>query len=125
MNEPMKAAKVFPPEPEIVEVNMTKLYGTVTTLVVASAGLTAANIALWRRTKKNREYVEALGDYVSKLVTETRCGNLAYQAILDGAGDVSQAEVDWSRSGSFDEDDPEFHDLVEAAGRKIRLDHEV
>jgi hypothetical protein len=113
MNEPLKAARVYPPEPDIVEVNMTKLYGTVAALVVASAGLTASNVFLWRKTKKNREYVEALGDYVSKLVTETSCGSAAYKAILEEAEGVTQAEVDWSTLGSFGDTHEE---------RRIRVD---
>jgi hypothetical protein len=91
-----KATKVYPPvEDDIVEVNMTGLYTTVGILSVATIGLTAATSYLWRKTKRNQEYLEALAEYVSRLVDETECGRVAYQAIVDDSAE-EDAPVDWS-----------------------------
>jgi hypothetical protein len=109
-----KASKVYPPvEDDIVEVNMTGLYTTVGVLSVATIGLTAATSYLWRKTKRNQEYVEALAEYVSRLVDETECGKVAYQSIVDGATD--EAPVDWSDEvGPYPEGEYEpRHSLVD------------
>lgn len=87
MSEQQKAAKVLPPpsEPEIIEVDMTSTYTVMGVLTVAVVGLTGTTAFLWRKTRVNAEYLEAIREYVSRLVTETDCGNKAYRSIVDGA----------------------------------------
>jgi hypothetical protein len=72
-------------EPDVIEVNMTTYVVVTTTLAITTVGLTAAVVKLWRRTKRNTELIEALGDYTAKLVNETDCGSEAYQLLVDGA----------------------------------------
>jgi hypothetical protein len=81
-----KATPIRPPMPEsaTVEVNMTAYVATTAALSVATAGLTAATVFLWRKTKRNTELLEAMGDYVAKLVNETDCGSTAYKLLVDG-----------------------------------------
>jgi hypothetical protein len=82
-----KATPIFPPDLEenVVEVDMTKLYVTVSVLAVASVGLTVSNVLLWRQTRRNKQYLEAMAELSNRLVNDTDCGSKAYALIIEGA----------------------------------------
>lgn len=100
--QPIQRAKpVYPPAPQqdIIEVDMTTTYVMLGLLGVGVAGLGASNFYLWRKTKKNGEYLEALREYVSRLVNETECGAMAYETLIDDF--ESETEVaDWSEDSA-------------------------
>jgi len=90
-----KATPIAPPvidEPSYVEVNMTALYATVGTLAVSTVGLAATTVVLWRRSKRNAEYLEALSEYTSRLVNQTKCGRQAYDSLVDEIEDDEATE---------------------------------
>ncbi len=78
-----KAAPVYPPQPESIDVDMTTVYTVMSLLTVSTVGLGISTTLLWRKARKNEEYITALGDYVSRLVKDTECGKVAYQTFLD------------------------------------------
>jgi hypothetical protein len=126
--EQQKAAKVYPPvldpEPGIIEVNMTTVYTTLGLLTATTAGLSITTAYLWRKTRRNEEYLEAIREYVSRLVTETKCGNMAYTSIVDGAAEEDALEdtVDWSDEvGVYPEEEEEATEkVIRRRARDIR-----
>jgi hypothetical protein len=106
-------------EPGIVDVDMTHVFTALGVLGVLTTGLTASTVYLWRKTKRNSEYLEALREYTSRLVLETRCGKMAYQSIVDGAAEEDRA-VDWSNEIDPFIDDEEEEDLVDQLKHKER-----
>lgn len=114
--EPQKATPVLPPEgflPKeeplttegVVEVNMTRYYAANVALTAATFGLTAATAYLWRKVKKQDEYMEAIREYTSRLINETRCGQAAYVTFLDDE-DLEDDTVNWNNEREpVDEDD--------------------
>lgn len=105
----LKARPVTPPEwaEGIVDVDMTKYYWGMVGLTALSTGLAGATAYLWRRVKRNDEYLEAIKEYTSRLVNETRCGNLAYSSLLDDMDLEDEGTVVWEKEYFLDEDDAE------------------
>ena len=79
-----KATPVQPPvREEIIEVDMTTTYFVMSALTVSTVGLGVTTAVLWRRSKKNEEKIEAISEYVSRLINRTEVGRVAYQTLID------------------------------------------
>lgn len=116
-----KATPVPPPatDEEFVDVDMTKMYYAVSALGIATAGLTASTVWLWRKVRRTEQHVEALAEFTSKMVNDTECGKAAYATLMDGAVLEDEEEpVDWS-----DEEVPS-QAVLEDEQRRIRVDKE-
>ena len=98
-----KAARVYPPEENVVEVDMTKFHLAMIALGITTTGLGAATAYLWRKVKKQDEQMEAVSEYLSRLINRTDCGRKAYETFLEDEG--LEAPVNWSESENIDEDD--------------------
>lgn len=102
----LKAARVFPkPEGHLeVEVDMTKHHLALVGLSVASVGLGATTAYLWRKVRKQDEHMEAVREYMSRLISETNCGRQAYDTFLEEEG--LEEPVNWANEREpVDEDD--------------------
>lgn len=102
----LKAARVYPkPDGHIeVEVDMTKHHLALVGLTAASVGLSATTAFLWRKVRKQEEHMEAVREYVSRLINETNCGRLAYDTFLEDEG--LEDTVNWANEREpVDEDD--------------------
>lgn len=100
--EPTKATPVHPPvapEVDVIDVDMTHVYTILGVLSVSTVALSASTAWLWKKTRKNEEYLEAMREYVSRLVNETECGQTAYATLLDEI-DTDEPPVDWSEDHS-------------------------
>ncbi len=106
MNEnTVKATPVRPPlpEPDIVEVNMTNVHAALVGLGFATATLAVSNVILWRKYRRNEGYMDAMKTYVARL-TDTECGAVAFQTLVDGAArEAADEATDWS---DFADDEP-------------------
>lgn len=122
--EQQKATPVQPPsdfkmpsaELRVVEVNMTYYYYTAVGLTLSTLGLGGFSTYLWRRLKRQEEYMEAIREYVSRLVNETNCGKSAYVSLLDEIEEVEQELVERKES---DADSLSFED--EEVDRNLSL----
>lgn len=93
---------------------MTRLHATVALIGAATASLAISHIVLWRKNRRNDEYMDAMKEYVSRMV-DTDCGRVAFQTIVDGAAEEEKEEdtgeaVDWS---DFSVDEPIPYDLTD------------
>lgn len=100
--EQQKATPIRPPayESEIVDVNMTSVYTTLGLLTFSTVTLGVSTALLWRKTRRNEEYLEAMREYVSRLVNETECGHTAYRTLIDEIETEDEPPVDWSEDHS-------------------------
>lgn len=100
--EQQKATPVRPPvhEPEIVDVDMTNVYTALGLLTFTASALGISTVLLWRKTRRNEEYLEAMREYVSRLVNETQCGHTAYRTLIDEIEEDDEPPVDWSEDHS-------------------------
>ena len=111
--EQQKATPILPPDLRVasspsvnlIEVDVTKQYYTMVGLSIVSAGLAGATAYLWKRVKKNDEYLEAIREYTSRLVNETRCGNMAYSSLLDDMELEDEGTVVWTKYAPDSEDE--------------------
>jgi len=106
----LKATPVVPPEAQhrhsgVVDVDMTNYYYGMMALSIMGAGLAGATAYLWKRVKKNDEYLEAIREYTSRLVNETRCGNMAYSSLLDDMELEDEGTVVWTKYAPDSEDE--------------------
>lgn len=108
-NGDLKAKPVLPPEEldtsgSAVEVNMTTYYLTNIALSAATVGLGAATAYLWRKVRKQDEHMEAVREYLSRLINETNCGKEAYVTFL--VDEDLEETVNWANEREpVDEDD--------------------
>lgn len=104
----LKAARVYPkPEGHLeVEVDMTKHHLALVGLSVASVGLGATTAYLWRKVRKQDEHMEAVREYLSRLINETSCGKGAYVTFLVDEDLDDEETVNWANEREpVDEDD--------------------
>lgn len=88
----------------VLEVNMTRYFAANVALGVATVGLSAATAYLARKVRKQDEYLEAIREYTSRLINETRCGRQAYDTFLEDEG--LEDTVNWANEREpVDEDD--------------------
>lgn len=101
-----KATPIHPPiiDPNlaIVDVDMTRVYWGLYTLGFTATTLAVSNVWLWRKHIKNEQYMEAMKEFVSRMV-KTDCGSEAYNTLLDGAALEDNEVADWS---DFDDEQP-------------------
>lgn len=116
--EQQKATPVYPPSAElkVVEVNMTYYYYTAVGLTLSTLGLTGVSTYLWRRLKRQEEYMEAIREYVSRLVNETSCGKNAYTSLLDEIEETERELEEHKQESS-----PHSLDLDEEEERSLSL----
>lgn len=93
---------------------MTRLHATVALIGVTAASLAVSHVVLWRKHRRNEEYMDAMKEYVSRMV-DTECGRKAFQTIVDGATTEEEMEnaaeaVDWS---DFSDDEPIPYELTD------------
>lgn len=105
----LKAAPVVPPEAQqddgFIDVDMTRYHYGMIALSLLGAGLAGTTTYLWRKVKKQDEYLEAIKEYTSRLVNETRCGNMAYSSLLDDMDLEDEGTVVWSKDYIPDNED--------------------
>jgi len=111
--EQQKATPVYPPSAElkVVEVNMTYYYYTAVGLTLSTLGMGALNTYLWRRIKRQEEYMEAIREYVSRLVNETSCGKNAYTSLLDEIEEAENELEERQQPGDHFEEEEEERNL--------------
>lgn len=73
-------------EPDVIDVDMTKYHYAMVAMSVTTTGLAGATGYLWYRLRRNEQYMEALKEYISRLVS-TDCGKEAYETFLDDVED--------------------------------------
>ena len=99
-----KATPVLPPEAlkldtdGMVDIDMTNYYRGMWAMAITSVALTAGVSYLWRKVKRQDEYLEAIREYISRSVNETQCGKLAYVSLLEDMGDKDDVDypVNWA-----------------------------
>ena len=101
-----KATPVTPPEPtrNIVEVDMTQVYLYMGGLALSTAMVGVTSWIGLKLQRRNREHIEALSEYVSRLINETDCGEKAYESLL-AEYEHDEEREDWDHLEEKTEDE--------------------
>lgn len=105
-----KATPVHPPEPtrNVVEVDMTQVYLYMGGLALSTAMLGVGTIISLKLQRRNREHIEALSEFTSRMINETDCGHKAYETLLAEYEDEIEAQeqtATWEDEDVFSSDD--------------------
>lgn len=99
-----KARTIRPPdsfyqqqfEAPVVQVDVSRLYYTAATAGAVALASVGANVFLYLKVRRNREHLEAVREYMNRLINKTSCGQEAYDTFYE------DDTIDWSDQSSYE-----------------------